>query len=408
MKTIVSTLSVLALAAGPAGAQTQKQNPAPQTSSDERLKELEGEVEQLTLDLKSVKSVAEASRPGKTSFLLSGNGTAGYINAKGSDSTFSAQFNPIFLWKLDDRLFFEGEIELKLAEDQTETRLEYAQLSYVVCDYAILGAGKFLNPANYFIDRLHPSWINRLPDKPVALGEQGLMPEGEIGVQLHGAIPISSSSLQYALFVSNGPQLLTDTPEDAGLVNQDAFLDNNNGKALGGRIGFRPHDGMEFGYALETGTVGASSDPNFNDIHAMFQSVDFNYAHDVSAIGGEIDLHAQWIWSHIDQATYDQNGALGFGPLNFVNRSDGGYGQVSYRPSDSASPVLKNLEGIVRFDQLNAPAGEPARFDEQRWTFGLDYWCGPSSVFKLAYQIDEKASPGLDSNAVLAQFAMGF
>lgn len=408
MRIIVLIITLSALATGTAWAQTEKEKPQPPVSTDERLKELEQDVDQLSKELKAVRSETDASRPGKTNFLLTGYGTAGFVNAKGKNSTFSSQFNPIFLWRLDDRLFFEGEIELKLSQDQTETGLEYAQLSYVLNDYATIGAGKFLNPANFFIERLHPSWINKLPDKPVALGDQGLMPEGEIGVHVHGAIPLPSSSLQYALFVSNGPQLVTDTPDGAGLVSQDAFLDNNNGKALGGRIGYRPLDGMEFGYALEWGTVGASGDPEFNDVNALFQSVDFSYAHEVTSIGGQIEMRGQWIWSHIDRAIYDASGALGFGPLSFDNRSNGGYVQVAYRPSDAESSVLKNLEGVVRFDELNAPAGDPYRVDESRWTLGVDYWCGPSSVFKLAYQFDDTANPGKNSNAVLAQFAIGF
>ena len=54
------------------------------------------------------------------------------------------------------------------------------------------------------------------------------------------------------------------------------------------------------------------------------------------------------------------------------------------------------------------PDGNPAQFDETRWTLGIDYWLRPNAVFKLAYRIDRSDDPGEDANALLTQFAIGF
>ena len=60
--------------------------------------------------LKSIKSLATTAQPGTTKPLITGWADVGFQDRKGENSTFSASFNPIVLWKLTDRLFFEGEL----------------------------------------------------------------------------------------------------------------------------------------------------------------------------------------------------------------------------------------------------------------------------------------------------------
>tara|TARA_R110002094_G_scaffold175376_5_gene155796 strand:+ start:933 stop:1472 length:540 start_codon:yes stop_codon:yes gene_type:complete len=97
---------------------------------------------------------------GANAFYVTGYTSTGFTNRVGEDSSFGATFAPIFLWKVGDNLFFEAELEVELEGAETEVGLEYAQLSYLVNDYLTVGVGKFLNPGNYFMERLHPSWIN--------------------------------------------------------------------------------------------------------------------------------------------------------------------------------------------------------------------------------------------------------
>ena len=97
------------------------------------------------------KDTAGGALFGSTKMLLTGYGAAGFTERRHGDDGFSAQFNPILLWKLSDKLFFEGEVELELEEHATNTKLELASMYYVANDYLTLGAGKFLNPTNEFI-----------------------------------------------------------------------------------------------------------------------------------------------------------------------------------------------------------------------------------------------------------------
>jgi len=376
-------------------------------------KENEQTFEEYDKELKSLKSQVMSALPGKTKPLITGYGFAGYTDRKGEKGTFEAGLNPILLWKLSDRLFFEGELELELSnndegEGETELDLEYANLSYIVNDFVTLKAGKFLAPFGTFADRLHAAWINKLPDAPLPFGHDGLGPTSEIGLQASGGAPLGPTKVNYAFYVSNGPRLNTgkDEPEEAGMLHFDNNLDINDNKAVGTRIGFLPIPQLEVGYSFQYAKVGADVDAS-----AYLHAVDIGYVRDSDLLKGVIDVRGQWVWSMVDRVTYDPDGSLGFGPLSFNNKRDGGYIQLAYRPSKIGPAWFRDLEGVVRWDMINRPASAPMGTDETRWTFGLNYWIGASTVIKAAYQTGERDSR-MDGkshvDAILVQAAMGF
>lgn len=373
-------------------------------------KESEQTMDEFDKELKSIKSLATKAQTGTTKPLITGWADVGFADRKGGDSTFSASFNPILLWKLSDRLFFEGEVELELEGNETEIDLEYANLSYIVNDYLTLKGGRFLSPFGTFAERLHPGWINKLPDAPLPFGHDGIAPTSELGLQASGGFPAGPTKFNYAVYVSNGPRLNTgdDEPEEAGLLHFDNNTDINNNKAVGTRIGFLPIPELELGYSVQYARAreGGGTD-------AWLHSVDLGYVRDCNLLKGVIDVRGQWVWSKVDDVTFDPDGSLGFGPLMFNNRRDGGYAQLAYWPSKFNNKFLQNLEGVCRWDMVNNPSGAPEEtgFDEKRWTFGLNYWLGPSTVIKAAYQFGDRRVPGEGKenvNAILLQAAMGF
>ncbi len=378
-------------------------------------KETEQTLDEMDQELKLLKSLATSALPGATKPLLTGYGWARFTDRTGEKGNFEAGFNPIFLWKLSDRLFFEGELELELGRNEegggeTELELEYANLSYIVSDYATVKAGKFLAPFGTFAERLHPAWINKLPDAPLPFGHDGLAPASEIGLQLSGGAPAGPTKFNYALYVSNGPRLNTSNdPEEAGMLHFDNNVDMNNNKAVGGRLGFLPLPELELGYSFQYARVSEGLQAN-----ASLHSVDVNYVRDCPFLKGTIDLRSQWVWSAVDDLAYlvddDEDATTPDVPFFFDNRRDGGYAQLAYRPS-KFDRFVKNLEGVVRWDTINQPRGAPMDTDEDRWTFGLNYWLGPSTVLKAAYQFGERRSlmKGQEEvRAFLIQAAMGF
>src|SRR5213594_1184213 len=102
----------------------QKKAAAQQAETDQALDDLDKQV-------KAAKQMAKDSFPGTTKMLLAGYGSAtftatttGYGPSQPPGETpaaddrpghnfFTATFNPIFLWKVSDRLLFEGEIEVE-------------------------------------------------------------------------------------------------------------------------------------------------------------------------------------------------------------------------------------------------------------------------------------------------------
>ena len=353
-------------------------------------------------EVDELKQKARETFPGTTKFLLAGYGAAGFTAQRGHDSFFTASFNPIFLWKLSDRLLFEGEIELELEGSQTSVKLEMAQASYILNDYMTIGFGKFLNPTNYFVERQHMAWVNKLPDKPLAVYD-GLTPESLLGAQIRGAIPIGSTVVEYALFGANAPSLVTSGDrETLGTLQYDNFNNTDGHIAFGGHVGFIPIPQVEIGYGIEHSTVG----PRGSGVNANLQSVDLNVVDDSELLKGLLNFRAQWVWSDVGSYTYDADGSQGSGPLSFKNSRNGGYVQLSYRPS-RLDNFCKDLEPVVRFDLQNQ-RGTPGGYEERRWTVGLDYWLTPSTVFKVAYEWDSKSNGFPGQNAFMLQVATGF
>src|SRR6476660_1632994 len=130
----------------------------------------------------------EESPLGLTNFHIAGFGTATFEARNGSVSNFEASFNPIFLWELTPKLLFESRLEIEPSGSGTNVELEYAEVAYSLNDYMTIGFGEFLTPSNVFVERFEALWINKLPDRPLAVYD-GLLPERSFGLQFRGGIP---------------------------------------------------------------------------------------------------------------------------------------------------------------------------------------------------------------------------
>jgi hypothetical protein len=342
---------------------------------------------------------------GTTKFLLAGWADGMFEARNGEISTFSASFDPIFLWELTPKLLFDSRLEIDPSGSGTNVNLVNAQISYLLNDYIALGVGEFFSPSNVFVERFEPQWINKLPDRPLAV-YHGILPNISVGAQVRGGFPIGSTRANYAFYVSNGPILNTSDASTAGTLDFNSYTDNNDNKAVGGRVGFLPIPGVEVGYGFETSKPGFQG-TSFSRVQALVQSVDLEATRDSDLLKGRINLFAQYAWSHVDHAVYDPDGSLGFGPLPLTAKQDGGYAELAYRPTKVDNDFIRNLEMIFRWDHLSrdpSGLGDPA---ETRWTLGLNYWLSPSTVLKAAYEWDQPNGEP-NRNALLIQTAMGF
>jgi hypothetical protein len=361
--------------------------------------------------LNKVKLIAEGSGLGETKLLIAGDATMGYIDEGDSSSTFTSELNPMFLWQLDKRLFFEGGLEIAIGgpdengeDSQTDVELDSAYLTYLLNDYASIGAGKFTTPFTVYHRHFDPSWINKLPLDPLAYADGGIAPDSSVGAFVIGAVPVRNSMMNYAVYLTNGPALITDDPDAAGSLNFDNYSDHNNNKAFGFRLGYLPVRALEVGYSFE---FSKPSPGNFETVRSYLHGFDLNYVKYSDYLKGRATVRAGWIWSQMNSATYDPTGDLGFGPLNFNNNRNGGYAEAAYRPTEAVENWVKNLEFVLRYDRLNVSSKAPGGGNDSRWIPGVDYWITPRTVLKVAYAFDEKSGAN-DNNIFALQLATGF
>jgi len=349
------------------------------------------ELETLKSDVKTLQAQTNAQKPGSTGFLITGYGFAGYTDPEGSDSSFNAGFNPIFLWRLSENLFFEGELEIELEDTETDVGFEYGQISYVVNDYVTVGAGKFLNPSNYFMERLHPLWINKLPDNPMSMsGDNRIQASTQLGVQVRGGVPLGQTRGEYAIYASNGPEMAAD-----GSQRFNNFTDTNSNKAIGGRVGWRPFPGFGLGYGFEVSSV---NDLDGKSLGVITHAADLNYLRLSNIFGGNIDVRGQFARREVDRS----NSSF----LPFNNTSSGGYAQIAYRPILSSIYLVRNFESVLRYDWIDLQKNA-AFNDQQRLTVGLNYYIEDRTILKFAYRFDNTEN-ARDSDALLFQIATGF
>jgi hypothetical protein len=355
----------------------------------------------------------------RNTFLVSGYGFANAVTSDQRASSFSVGFSPIFLWKAQDKLFFEGELEFELEDGATEVGLEYAQIWWLANNYLMFGAGKFLNPTNYFMERLHPTWINKLPTMPLGMSGHAtvqLIASTQVGAQVRGGIPIGPTKLTYAVYFANGPNLNTedehgDAAEEEGghghgastpgTLNFSSGSDNNGDKAVGGRVAIQPLPELEIGYGIESAKVGGN-DTEFKEIRSINHSADLNYVRSSDAVKGSIDVRGQFVWLGVDNPNLH--------PLEFENESSAWYGQFAYRPTKVTNAIVSNTEIVVRYDQIDLPASAPINEDQYRFAVGLDYWFTASGIFKLAFErITTRHEDGDETeNVVIGQMTLGF
>ena len=389
------------------------------------------------------------TKPGTTNFLLRGYSHAGFQSVDGNSSFVSGQYAPILMWKQGDRILYESELEVEFEGDGVQFSLEYANISYILNDYAVFRIGYFLTPFGAFNDRIHPAWINKLSTAPLGMGHDPVGPTNEFGAELRGAADLGNSKFNYAVYISNGAILAvhdedSTTAPEVSLTGLN-FEDNNNEKAIGGRFGFLPFSNstLELGVSTQYTSNIANSDYEFGSIGMLNYAFDLSYVkNSIQAVKGNIDVKAQWNQSNIDEFEVvlpdgDQ--------LIFNQKSSAYYAQLAYRPSLVSSPLLSNLEFVGRYSGLDLPGAPVEHGDEEgagqllmsnnnflskslftpdvvgggdapeevhnegdrtQIAFGVNYWTSWRSVIKLTYQITDNGE-GTVSGFYL-HYALGF
>ena len=354
----------------------------------------------------------EAVAQNRSIFVVGGYGTTTFqANADNVyRNDFAASVAPVFLYTMGQDIVFEAELEFGLEGELTTTGLEYAQIDYLGFDQVQLIAGKFLLPFGVFGERLHPSWINKLPTGPVVYGhahggvaESGLLPVlSDVGAMVRWALPTESGfRLDFSGYVTQGPRVFEEGEDDHGdeepaadpmLARSElgegpaplvafgtSFPDNNNTKMVGGRLGL-----------LAGGTGGlyvsgfTSNYDEEDDRGFKAGSLSAEWRFDGFEFRGEGVLTRQEF--HDDEEDV----------VKTLARS-GFYVQLAKRIDD--------FEPVVRWGALQDGTADSETLTEghHEVAFGLNYWVRPTVPFKISYEVHQD----LDDR-VFVQWAYGF
>ncbi len=332
-------------------------------------------------------------------FFLSGYGKAEWSDElDGGPSTFNTQFNPIFHFRLTEKLHFNAELEIELEDGgQTEFELEYATIDLLATDWLTLSAGRFLTPFNVFGQKLHPAWINKLATAPILYGHHGgggLIPViSDVGVMASGGAQLwdSESKFNYALYLTNGPGHPLEEEEEGHHGDEHAdeagpvalefenTPDENNDKTFGGRFGLLLVPNLELGVSWMTGRTRGENG-RFNLVGA-----DLWYAKEGFELRGEFARLSRKSTEDLDRWGY--------------------WVQAAYR-LDRVFPeasgwrgFLGRLEPVVRWGEIDEPEGR------EQIAFGVNYWLYPSVPIRFTYEANRGA---VRDDRFIAQIAYGF
>jgi hypothetical protein len=382
----------------------------------------------------TLKELFLPSRTNETPLSIYGQLVAGYElfpHQRGVGRFTFDEIAPVFLLQLNDHILLESELEFHL----DGVAVSYAQMDYIVNDCLTVVAGRYLAPVGFFAERLHPAWINKLPDFPLV--ERQVTP-GDFslnGVQLRGAkyLCCSPVKMEYSLFAANG--LGVPAVNDlTGLADLGALTDTtkaaNDAIAWGGRAGFWvPEVGLNFGFSgFFNRPFGGEAGPYIDlfGVDAGFHKGDWDVRFEYANVLQKGPVLPQPAMSQApagggDMGAGDQGSMPPEVPMPMRIRRRGFYFQVAYRPYDACNRFLQNTEFVFRYSRARFSGIDPtalnltrfespvaAPVDRDQYTSGINYYFYPSLVLKFAYEINQERHLDLRDNVFLAQLAWGF
>jgi len=314
-------------------------------------------------------------------FTMVGDAEIQYGQAKGKFGTFSmADFAPIFLYRANDRILFEAGFDVTLENNvndagqatggsSTAVNLSFAQLDYLLNDYATFVGGYMLLPLGTYSER-SAGWINKIPDSPLPVD---FLPGAGVGAQLRGGVPVGDSgqAISYSGYVVNGPSSTDGTATAGSLdlggnVGGDAIgsPNLNSQPSGGGRIGwfypFKPHYDVELGVSGQAGHWSGSYLWSACVVDAAIH------------IGSDIELKGEYINTWVDTSN-----------LGTIQPA-GWWVQGSYKLAglNLDMPFISDLELVERYDSANNDMGSTS----DRFSTGMIYYITNTLLLSGTYE----------------------
>jgi hypothetical protein len=378
---------------------------------------------------------------GSHQFTWNGTVAGSFIYDRGNKTnTFALTFEPLVIYRLNDWISFEGELEAALPQgSDAKFGLPIAMFQLFLNDYLQLNAGLFDQPFGDWYEAQSTLWVNRFVTAPLLYGAEAIVPPTELGLQLRGGLQwgVLGQDVDYTTWVANGPGFDSSLPQP--VVGQTLNPVNNiqintNGKAFGTRIRFYP---FPLDSNLGRLELGASTYDGKWLNGNWFNSWGIDYAY----LNGNLQTRGEYV------QTYRQmpGGAA-------QDNRQGWYIQFGYFLQGLPLPQLplgldryiENLEPLIRYSGVNQRAvvadeistvpgigfsGSPSIFSPhaREVALGIDYWIEPSIVWQTEFDFELPRAGGTlfsfngassptastigatpNDRAILTQFVIGF
>jgi hypothetical protein len=329
---------------------------------------------------------------------------------------------PFIYGDISDRVKFAAEIEFE--HGTNDIKVEFASIDYLIQEPINLRAGILLLPLGKF-NLLHDAPLRDLTERPLV--SQRIIPSTlhQPGVGTYGTFyPTTLSKLDYEVYFISGftnafggngnPNANSNISVTNGIRSarsSNTSFDNNNGKAVVGRLAFSPLLGIEIG---GSGFFG-SYDPQSKRPLAIW-ALDWTFQR------GPFEFIGESAWAYIRDNNLSQTGT----PNGQPRRMQGYYLQLNYHflpewlirlAPTHFKPEVSTFTAVARFERMNLGQDlndntEAGKLGEwERWTFGLNFRPTEDTVFKTDFQytpVGRNGNQRIHDTAFVASWATYF
>ncbi|MDH4193799.1 MAG: hypothetical protein OEY80_13450 [Nitrospirota bacterium] len=347
-----------------------------------------------------------------------------YFNRTNQGNSYFDQHRlvPFIYGDISDRVKFAAEIEFE--HGTNDIKVEFASIDYLIQEPINLRAGILLLPLGKF-NLLHDAPLRDLTERPLV--DQRIIPSTlhQPGIGAYGTFyPTTLSKLDYEVYFINGftnafggngnPNANSNITVTNGIRSarsDNTSFDNNNGKAVVGRLAFSPLLGIEIG---GSGFFG-SYDPQSKRPLAIW-ALDWTFQR------GPFEFIGESAWAYIRDNNLSQTGT----PNGQPRRMQGYYLQLNYHflpewlirlAPTHFKPEVSTFTAVARFEQMNLGQDlndntEAGKLGEwERWTFGLNFRPTEDTVFKTDFQytpVGRNGNQRIHDTAFVASWATYF
>jgi hypothetical protein len=273
------------------------------------------------------------------------------------------------------------------------TDLERLQLGYTVSDALTAWVGRFHTPYGYWNTGYHHgAQLQTSATRPRFIDFEdrgGILPAHSVGLWFTGRVPAGGGRIEYDALLANGS-----TVRD-GVLDFNAFHDDNGHKSVGGRAGYR------FGGAAEGLTLG---------VHGLHDEIPLHGAGDATGrvrfvMAGAYGVYESGDWESIGEYYRFRNADLAANAG--THTSWAAFWQIAHTWNERWTPYFRWEKAALDKSDPYFASLESAR-SYTRYLLGLRFNLNPKAALKIEAGRTRDSEPAESYTEARAQFAIRF